>query len=87
MPFQDVRVFRDERFSVGVEQPSGQPYLSIPVSNGFVDYEEYYRLERAELDRFLADPRAAAEFAERCRRRELDHLLIQKPGSNRGVPI
>ena len=37
--------------------------------------------------RYLADPQAALAFAEECRRREHDDLLILKPGWNRGIPI
>jgi hypothetical protein len=44
MNFQDVYVSVEHRFSLGEEQESQIFYLSIPVSNGIVDYEEYYSL-------------------------------------------
>lgn len=87
MKFKDVVVNRDERFSVGVEQDSGKHYVSIPVSNGLVDYEEYYEIDQPTFERYRAAPDSARDFVARCRKREMDHLLIVKPGSNRGTAI
>lgn len=87
MKFKDVVVDRAERFSVGVEEDSGKHYVSIPVSNGMVDYEEYYEIDQPTFERYRADPDSARELVARCRRRELDHLLIVKPGKNRGTAI
>lgn len=87
MKFKDVAVNREERFSVGIEEDSGKYYVSIPVSNGMVDYEEYYEIDQGAFERYRADLGSAREFVERCRRREMDHLLIMKPGSNRGTAI
>jgi hypothetical protein len=39
MRFEDIVVDREERFALGRERDSGRFYLSIPVSNGTVDYE------------------------------------------------
>ncbi len=41
MKFSDTFVSREDRYSIGAELDSGRPYVSIPVSNGVVDYEEY----------------------------------------------
>lgn len=87
MNFEDKYFSRDDRYSLGVESTSGRNYASIPVSNGIVDYEEYYELTPEQFDRFLADHKAAVQFVESCRRHEQDDLLIQKPGSNRGTPV
>jgi hypothetical protein len=87
MKFKDVVVKRDERYSVGTEEDSGKHYVSIPVSNGMVDYEEYYEIDQPTFERYRADPDSARDFVERCRRREVDHLLIVKPGKNRGTAI
>ncbi|WP_210642053.1 hypothetical protein [Pseudomonas sp. Tri1] len=87
MKFQDALVHRDQRFCVGTEQDSGRCYVSIPVSNGMVDYEEYYAIDRATFELFRRDPDAALPFVARCRRRELDELLIVPPGANRGTAI
>lgn len=83
---KDVFFSRENRYSIGVEEESGRGYLSIPVSNGVVDYEEFYALDPAQYDAFLADEAAAVAFADRCRAHEHDDLLLQQPGWNRGIP-
>lgn len=87
MKFKDVLVCREERFSLGIEEDSGRYFLSIPVSNGLVDYEEYYELDQSTFERYRAAPKLALDFVERCRKREEDQRLIVKPGSNRGTAI
>lgn len=87
MRFEDSYFSRELRYALGVETDSGRCYLAIPVSNGSVDYEEYYELTDAQYRALLADPDAAARFADSCRRREQDALLIQQPGSNRGTAV
>ena len=44
MRFIDTKVSKEGRYSLGIEQESGEHYISIPVANPYVDYEEYYRL-------------------------------------------
>jgi hypothetical protein len=51
MKFIDHYIFREERFSTGIEEDSGRHYLSIPVSSGTVDYEEYYSIDKDMFDR------------------------------------
>ncbi|UVK98731.1 hypothetical protein [Pseudomonas sp. B21-048] len=87
MKFQEALVSREHMFSVGIEQDSGRFYVSIPVSNGMADYEEYYEIDRATFELFRHDPDAALPFVARCRKRELDELLIVQPGTNRGTAI
>lgn len=87
MNFQDTSFCREHRYSLGLETGSGRHYLSIPVSNGLVDYEEHYRISATDHERYGLDEAAAATFADECRRHEHDELLIQKPGSNRGTPV
>ncbi|MVW88504.1 hypothetical protein EI969_21590 [Pseudomonas sp. PB101] len=87
MKFSDVFTSREHMFALGVEETTGRLYLSIPVSNGMVDYEEYYQIDRARFDLFQTDLDTALAFAMRCRRRELDNLLIVQPGPNRGTAI
>lgn len=87
MKFNDFFVSRSEFFSVGTEESSGRYYVSFPVSSSFVDYEEYYEIDLTRFELFQKDIGAAVAFVDRCRRRELDDLLIQKPGSNRGTAI
>lgn len=83
--FEDLYVSRVDRFSLGRDRQTGEGYVSIPVSNALVDYEERYRLGADDLSAFLADPTLALETVEAARRREIDHLLIQAPGRDRGV--
>ncbi|MEX6678593.1 hypothetical protein QWI18_21980 [Pseudomonas sp. W2Oct36] len=84
MEFRDIYFNREERFSLGIEETSGKFYASFPVRNDMIEYEEYYEISRAQFDLFQTDLNAALAFVNRCRRRELDELLIQKPGSRRG---
>jgi hypothetical protein len=87
MKFDGTYFSREDRYSIGVESTSGRYYASIPVSNGIVDYEEYYELTQDQYREFLEDNGKAIEFIEGCRRREHDGLLLQRPGSNRGTPV
>jgi hypothetical protein len=83
--FTDTSASRELRLSIGIEEESGKYYLSIPVSNRLVDYEEYYEISEDALEAYGADLDTALSFADQCRGRKNDHLLIQKPGSDRGV--
>ena len=87
MTFVDAFFSREHRYALGIEEQSGRAYLSIPVSTGPVDYEEYYELAPDEYERFLGDPAAAIAFAGSCRLRLRDDLLILQPGWNRGTAI
>jgi hypothetical protein len=84
--FKAVHVDRVNRFALEIDELSGRTFLSIPVSNPYVDYQEWYELDRATFDSFTADLELAREFADRAKRRELDHLLLFKPGRLRGEP-
>ena len=85
MRFTDVADYPQERFSVGVESESGRFYVSIPVSNPLIDYEEYDEVDRAQFDAYRADPDSAAGFLARCRNREADDLLMISPGEMAGT--
>lgn len=85
--FADTSVSREGRYSLGRDRESGDPYLSIPVANRAVTYEEYYRLTPEQHERFTDDPPAARAFADECRQRRHDALLILAPGSDRGVAV
>ncbi|RMT64673.1 hypothetical protein ALP45_100705 [Pseudomonas coronafaciens pv. atropurpurea] len=85
--FNDSFVSRELRFSLGIEEPSGRLYVSFPVSNSMVDYEEYYEINQASFDLFHRDLDAAEAFVMERRRRERDDLLIVQPGTNRGTAI
>lgn len=75
------------RYGLGVDTDTGRHFLAIPVTIGVADYNEYYEISNDALARYLVDSAAALDFAEQCRRREHDELLIVKPGWNRGIPI
>ncbi|GAB5905513.1 hypothetical protein BKG77_22435 [Mycobacteroides chelonae] len=87
MKFEDVYFSKENRYSIGTETDSGRYYVSIPVSNGIVDYEEYYAIDAEQYGLFLRDQVAAIQFVEECRKHGHDDLLLQKPGTNRGTPV
>jgi hypothetical protein len=87
MKFKDVAVNRDERYALGIEEDSGKYYVSIPVSNGMVDYEEYYEIDQPTFERYRADLGSARDLVERARQRQEDDRLIVKPGRNRGTAV
>ncbi|ODC03935.1 hypothetical protein BFW38_10685 [Terasakiispira papahanaumokuakeensis] len=87
MKFTDVVVNRAERFSIGIEEDSGRFYLSIPVRNEYADYEEYYEITKEAYELYKKDLNNALEFVDKCRSRQVDGLLIQKPGRLRGTPL
>ncbi len=85
MRWQDALVNRKHFFSIGRDTKTRKYYLEIPVENMLVTYSEYYEIDKEMFDRFLADPESAVPFADQCRRQEMDHLLINKPGKSRGT--
>lgn len=84
--FVDSYTDKAGQYSLGRDSKTSDYYLSIPVSNRLVDYEEYYRLSRDLFGGFLQDRSKALGFADRCRARECDDLLILQPGADRGEP-
>jgi NAD(P)-dependent dehydrogenase (short-subunit alcohol dehydrogenase family) len=76
---------REDRFALGFDEGSRRHYVSIPVTSGAVDYEEFYAVDDDRYQQYLADPVSALPFVVECRNREHDDLLLQKPGWNRGV--
>jgi len=87
MRFRDILVRKEERYSIGVEELTGRYYLSIPVANNLVDYEEYYEINKEEFDAFNVSVVAVAEFVQQCRNRKQDNRLMMKPGKDRGVAM
>lgn len=85
MRFHDKAVNREFRFSIGRETETSRYYLSVPVSNRSVDYEEYFEISESQYIGYPGNLKELADFAEACRRRENDHLLIMNPGSDRGA--
>jgi hypothetical protein len=85
--WQNVYVDRERHFALVIEKASGRTFLAIPVANSMVTYDEYYRLDQETFERFVADPSSALPMVQQVRRRELDHLLLLKPGTERGEPL
>jgi hypothetical protein len=86
MRFVETFFAKEGRWWIGQETDSGRHYLGIPVSNRMVDYTEYYWLADEQYHRFAGDHELAFGFAEECRRREHDDLLVYQPGHDRGIP-
>ena len=84
MRLKTVHVDRVNRFSLEIDEDSSRTFVSIPVRNQAVEYDEYYEVSYATFDRFTADPALAHGFVEQARNRELDHLLLFPPGADRG---
>lgn len=85
MKFKDTCFSREERFAIGIEEESGRYYLSIPVTNGAADYDEFYEISASDYQIYVDDLTVAIDFARQCKRREKDALLMMRPGSNRGI--
>jgi hypothetical protein len=85
MRFVDSAVNVAKRFSIGREIDSGRHYLSIPMANRLVDYEEYYEISAELHDGYPANESLLDSFASECREQKHDTLLLQKPGGDRGV--
>jgi hypothetical protein len=85
MKFVDKFTSRENRYSIGIEEQSGKFYLSIPVSNRVVDYEEYYEITEKEYLNHAANSENIIEFSQGCRNHKNDNLLFIKPGNDRGV--
>lgn len=61
---------------------------SLPVIVGFADYTEYYGISAAQYQEFVDSPASAVPFADQCRRREHDDLLMMPPpATNRGTAL
>lgn len=87
MNFNDLLIDREHKFSIGIETTTGKRYVSIPVANKFVDYEEYYEIAADEFAEFRFHVEPALAFVTRCRARLEDARLIIQPGRDRGAPV
>lgn len=87
MKFNDIFVSCEHYFSVGIEEDSGRYYISIPVSNNRVDYEEYYFIEKTLFEQHQSDLNQLKLVADECRQRKRDRDLIIQPGADRGWPV
>lgn len=86
MNFKDSAFSREKRFSLGQELDSGKYYVSIPVSNTKVDYQEFYEVSKELHDSYPENLQEVEAFVEECRARKKDSVLMVKPGIDRGYP-
>jgi len=84
--FRETYFAKEDSWWIGQETDSGRHYLAIPVSNRMVDYFELYWLDDEQYHRFFDNHDLSFAFAEECRRREHDDLLVFQPGTDRGAP-
>lgn len=86
MKFEKTHFSREGRYWLGKEREPDRPYFGIPISNAMVDYIEFYWINNEQYRSFSENQDLAFAFAEACRRREHDDLLVYKPGTDRGTP-
>lgn len=81
LQFADLMISEDGRYSIGVERSSGRHFISVQLSEGFVEYDEHYELSEAEFEILLVDPAAGEAFARRCQAGEEDGRMFGPGGS------
>lgn len=84
MIFTDTHVNKEKRYSLGIEKNSGEFYISFPVYNGLVEYEEYYQLTTEQYDGYPENSVELEQFLNECKSQKKDELLLQKAGKIRG---
>lgn len=80
LQFDDMLISQEEQFSLGIERTTGRRYISVSISQGFADYEEFFEISDEEFDRLLDDPEGGQDLARRCRAGEENARLFRKPG-------
>ncbi|MDD0854139.1 hypothetical protein HBN50_13585 [Halobacteriovorax sp. GB3] len=86
MKFEDIKVYRGQRFSIEKEIETQKLYITFPVFNGRVEYTEFYEISELELEKFLLDEDHLFIFVQECRNKLHDDRLLLEPGSSRGTP-
>jgi len=86
MKFKYTNFSREGRYSIGIEEESGNFYISILVRNFIIEGEECYRITPAEFKLFSEDIGKAKDLADRCRQRLEDERLLYQPFTTRGYP-
>ena len=84
--FNDSLFSKSGSFSIGIEEESGRSYISIPVRNHLVEYEEYFEISADEYNKYLGDIESAIHLANRYRLKHEDDRLFYKPSKIRGTP-
>ena len=86
MKMKTIYVDQVKRFALDVDEETDRNFVSIPVRNSMVEYCEWYEVDAETFARFASEPSLAHDFVAQAKRRELDHLLLLQPGTDRGVP-
>lgn len=85
--FEDIKVNRELRYTLGKETTTEKYYLSFPVRNSYVDYIEYYEISTEQLNLFINNEEELLVFLDECRRRKKDELMAFFPvAPMRGYP-
>ncbi|MGM3225992.1 hypothetical protein [Dickeya zeae] len=84
MKFKNESVNGEDRYAIGIELDSGKYFISIPVRNKFIEYSEFYEIDKNEFLEFKKEIALAIPLAEKCRRHENDNKLILPPPDDRG---
>ncbi len=84
MKFEVTNFSRELRFAIGIVENSNKFFLSFPVTNGAVDYEEYYEISKEEYESIFEDLNNGLDLLKRCRERNEDQRLLVKPQPKRG---
>lgn len=87
MRFQDTKFSKIGRFSIGIDNQTGKFYISIPVRNNYVEFEEYYEISADEFKIFSNNLQQAEVLAEKCRDRQEEQRLFYQPSKERGWPV
>ncbi len=82
-----IKLFKEEWFSVDQDLDTQKYYLSIPVFNGYAQYDEDYELLPDEFEALMKNEAALRALVQKCRDRKNDARLRLKPGRIRGYPL
>ncbi len=86
MKFSDIKVFKNERFSIEKEIISNKYCISFPVCNHMGQYTEFYEITDEEFKQFTSNYDLLTQFVNECKQRKNDNRLLEKPGKWRGDP-
>lgn len=68
--FLDTHVFRNQMFSLGIDQETNGYFLSTPISGAMrsVEFEAFFKVTPEEHQRFCENPTTAIAFVDACQR-------------------
>ncbi|RXF67092.1 hypothetical protein [Hansschlegelia zhihuaiae] len=79
LQFDELMISQEERYSLGIERTTGKHYLSVEMTQDYVEFEEFYEISEEEFASMLDDPEAGQAFARRCRAGGEDSRLFRRP--------